>query len=91
MNLAADNSVCGKLSRLIIELNQMAANGINHLRLMASSEDAPTPQPFRVNSSLMQSPGDYNEEIFAGLDRCLGEMSKRGMRATMTLANEWQG
>ncbi|GAB7359661.1 hypothetical protein MBLNU230_g6840t1 [Neophaeotheca triangularis] len=90
MNLAADDSVGGNHSRFITELDQMASKGVNHLRLMASSEGAPTHQPFRMDPPLMQSPGEYNEEIFVGMDRCLAEMSKRGMRATMTLANEWQ-
>ena len=90
MNLAADESVGGNYSRLTTELDQMAAKGVNHLRIMASSEGAPTPQPFRMNPPLMQEPGNYNEVVFAGLDRCLDEMSKRGMRATMTLNDEWQ-
>jgi mannan endo-1,4-beta-mannosidase len=38
----------------------------------------------------MQAPGEYNEDIFKGLDICLDEMAKRKMRATMTLNNEWQ-
>ncbi|TKX24180.1 hypothetical protein C1H76_3591 [Elsinoe australis] len=90
MNLAADDAAGGNHSRFITELDQMAAKGVNHLRLMASSEGAPTHQPFRMNPPLMQSPGSYNEDVFVGLDRCLHEMSLRGMRATMTLANEWQ-
>jgi mannan endo-1,4-beta-mannosidase len=90
MNLAADASAGGNYTRLVTELDQMAAKGINHLRIMASSEGAPTPQPFRMNPALMQAPGQYNEEIFKGLDICLAEMSERGMRATMTLNNEWQ-
>lgn len=90
MNLAADGSVGGNYSRLVTELDQMAAKGVNHLRIMASSEGSPTPQPFRMNPPLMQAPGQYNEEIFVGLDFCLAEMTKRGMRATMTLNNEWQ-
>ncbi|KAF1963240.1 glycoside hydrolase [Byssothecium circinans] len=90
MNLAADASQGGNVSRLVTELDQMAAKGVNHLRIMASSEGAPTPQPFRMNPALMDSPGKYNEKVFEGLDRCLDEMSKRGMRATMTLNNEWQ-
>jgi mannan endo-1,4-beta-mannosidase len=68
----------------------MAAKGINHLRIMAASEGSPTPQPFRMNPPLLESPGKYNEDVFKGLDICLAEMSKRGMRATMTLNNEWQ-
>ena len=90
MNLAADDKAGGNYSRLVTELDQMAAKGINHLRIMAGSEGAPTPQPFRMNPPLMNAPGDYNDDIFKGLDICLAEMSKRGMRATMTLSNEWQ-
>ncbi|THZ15101.1 glycoside hydrolase [Aureobasidium pullulans] len=90
MNLAADDHVGGNYSRFITELDQMKAHGVNHLRIMAASEGAPTHQPFRMYPALMESPGNYNEAIFVGLDRCLNEMSKRGMRATMTLANEWQ-
>ncbi|KAJ4341246.1 hypothetical protein N0V87_001987 [Didymella glomerata] len=90
MNMAADGNSGGNYSRLVTELDQMAAKGINHLRIMAGSEGAPTPQPFRMNPPLMNAPGQYNEDIFKGLDICLAEMSKRGMRATMTLSNEWQ-
>lgn len=90
MNLAADESQGGNYSRLITELDQMTAKGVNHLRIMASSEGATTQQPFRMNPPLMDAPGKYNEKIFKGLDVCLNEMSKRGMRATMTLGNEWQ-
>lgn len=90
MNLAADASQGGNITRLLTELDQLAAKGVNHLRIMASSEGAPTPQPFRMSPALMDAPGKYNEQVFRGLDRCLDEMSKRGMRATMTLGNEWQ-
>ncbi|KAJ4303661.1 hypothetical protein N0V90_002562 [Kalmusia sp. IMI 367209] len=90
MNLAADQSQGGNYSRLVTELDQMAAKGVNHLRIMASSEGAPTPQPFRMNPPLMDAPGKYNEKIFRGLDICLDELSKRGIRATMTLNDEWQ-
>lgn len=90
MNLAAPASLGGNITRLRIELDQMAAKGVNHLRIMAGSEGAPTPQPFRMNPPLLEAPGQYNEEVFKGLDTCLDEMSKRGMRATMTLGNEWQ-
>ncbi|CAI6335021.1 unnamed protein product [Periconia digitata] len=90
LNLAAPESQGGNYSRLVTELDQMAAKGVNHLRVMASSEGAPTPQPFRMDPPLMKAPGEYNEEVFQGLDICLDEMSKRGMRATMTLNNEWQ-
>lgn len=90
MNLAADDTAGGTYHRFITELDQMAAVGINHLRIMAGSEGASTPQPFRMEPPLQPSPGKYNEQVFVGLDRCLAEMSKRGMRATMTLNDQWQ-
>ena len=90
LNLAADDAAGGNQTRFLTELDQMAAKSVNHLRLMASSEGAPTTQPFRMYPALQESPGVYNEDIFIGLDRCLAEMSKRGMRATMTLNNQWQ-
>jgi mannan endo-1,4-beta-mannosidase len=90
MNLASDDSQGGNFTRLTTELDQMAAKGVNHLRIMAASEGAPTPQPFRMSPPLMDAPGKYNEKIFKGLDICLDEMGKRGMRATMTLGDEWQ-
>lgn len=57
---------------------------------MASSEGAPTPQPFRMTPALLTAPGIYNDKLLTGLDICLDELSKRGIRATMTLNNEWQ-
>ncbi|GAC96376.1 mannan endo-1,4-beta-mannosidase [Pseudozyma hubeiensis SY62] len=90
MNLAADSDAGGDYNRFIRELDQMAAVGVNHLRIMAGSEGAPTQQPFRMNPPLQPSPGVYNEKILKGLDRCLAEMAQRGMRATMTLNDQWQ-
>lgn len=90
MNLAADTDAGGDYGRFVTELDQMAAAGINHLRIMAGSEGAPTPQPFRMEPALQPQPGQWNEKIFVGLDRCLAEMGKRGMRATMTLNDQWQ-
>ncbi|EPQ28939.1 uncharacterized protein PFL1_03739 [Pseudozyma flocculosa PF-1] len=90
MNLAADDSLGGEHARFIKELDQMAAKGINHLRIMASSEGNPEPQPFRMSPALQKAPMQYEEGIFVGLDRCLAEMAKRGMRATMTLNDQWQ-
>ncbi|CDR88623.1 related to Endo-1,4-beta-mannosidase [Sporisorium scitamineum] len=90
MNLAADSDAGGNHQRFLTELDQLAAAGVNHLRIMASSEGNPTPQPFRMNPPLQPSPGVWNEKIFVGLDRCLAEMAKRGMRATLTLNDQWQ-
>ncbi|EJD51998.1 glycoside hydrolase [Auricularia subglabra TFB-10046 SS5] len=89
MNLAADESAGGNYSRFITEMDQLASRGVNHLRIMASSEGAPTIQPFRMYPALMSAPDKWDEDIFVGLDRCVAEAGKRGMRVTMTLNDEW--
>lgn len=58
-------------------------------RIMSSSEGAPTIQPFRMYPPLMPAPDKWDEKIFVGLDRCIAEAGKRGMRLTMSLNNEW--
>ncbi len=89
MNLAADEDYGGDRSRFLLELDQLAGVGVNHLRIMAASEGAPTPQPSRMLPALMPAPYQWDERVFVGLDRCVAEASKRGMRVTMTLANTW--
>ncbi|KZW00403.1 glycoside hydrolase [Exidia glandulosa HHB12029] len=89
MNLAADDDAGGNYTRFITEMDQMASRGINHLRIMSSSEGAPTIQPFRMYPPLMPAPDKWDEKIFVGLDRCVAEAGKRGMRLTMSLNNEW--
>ncbi|CBQ71814.1 related to Endo-1,4-beta-mannosidase [Sporisorium reilianum SRZ2] len=90
MNLAADADAGGDHARFLTELDQLAAAGVNHLRIMAASEGSATPQPFRMEPPLQSALGEYNEKIWVGLDRCLAEMAKRGMRATITLNDQWQ-
>ena len=58
-------------------------------RIMAASEGAPEVQPYRMYPPLMPEPEKWDEKIFVGLDRCVEEARKRGMRLTMTLNNEW--
>ncbi|ORX52304.1 glycoside hydrolase, partial [Hesseltinella vesiculosa] len=86
MNLASTQG--GDRARLEKELDQMAAMGINHLRIMAGSE-GPDTEPERMRPSLMPEPGQYNEAIFQGLDYLLDAMAKRDMTATMVLNNFW--
>ncbi|CAG8647799.1 7910_t:CDS:2, partial [Scutellospora calospora] len=59
LNLAADESAGGNHSRLILELDDMASKGVNHLRIMAASEGAPTWQPFHVEA---RHAGDHDAE-----------------------------
>ncbi|KAI8374624.1 glycoside hydrolase superfamily [Radiomyces spectabilis] len=88
MHLAADDYHGGNRSRLLLELEQMAAMNINNLRIMASAE-GPNDQPYRLRPALMPSPGKYNEAIFEGLDFLLDAMGRYNMAAVLTLNNFW--
>lgn len=90
MNLGSSEAAGGNLSRLQMELDQMAAVGINHLRIMASTEGSDHRQPFRILPALQYKPGFWDEQVFLGLDRCIAEAGKRGMRLTMVMGNTWQ-
>jgi mannan endo-1,4-beta-mannosidase len=88
MNLATNDST-GDPPRMLRELDRMQAIGITNVRVMASSE-GPDGQPYRMNPALMQSPGQYNDSVFRGLDALLDALAARGMRAVMVLNNYWQ-
>lgn len=78
----------GNRARLRSELDALAAMGIDNLRVLGSSELSP------LRNSLTPAFRDrappYNETLLAGLDFLLAEMSVRGMRAVIYLANFWE-
>lgn len=80
INLASKDEYGGDRRRLNKELDELKEMGVNNLRIMASSE-GPDDQPYRMRPSLQSSPGQYNENIFQGLDYLLDEMGKRNMTA----------
>ena len=88
MNLGASSSP-GDRGRLGRELDRLQALGITNVRVMAASE-GPDTEPYRVVPSLMPQPGVYNEQVFAGLDYFLDQLSQRGIRAVMVLNNYWE-
>lgn len=90
MNLAANASAGGNHSRFETELQQLKDAGVNMLRIMASSEGAPTIQPARMYPALMSAPYEWNEDIFVGLDRCMAKIQDLGMTAILDLANTWE-
>ena len=90
MNLGASDEAGGDIRRLAMELDQLAAVGINHLRVVAASEGSAKRAPFRILPALQHLPGQWDERIFAGLDRCVAEAGKRGMRLTLVMGNTWQ-
>ena len=79
----------GNRERLLAELDLMKEQGIDNLRVMASSE-GPDTEPWRVVPSLQPSPGKLNEDLLIGLDYLLAEMGKREMYAVLCLNNFWQ-
>lgn len=78
----------GNRDRLVAELDQLKALGINNLRIIAGSE-GPDTAPWRMSPSLQSAPGVYNEALWDGLDFLLAEMKKRQMTAVVCLNNFW--
>lgn len=77
----------GDRDRLLAELDQLKALGVNNLRVAAASEESdfalPLSPPFQYKD------GSYNETLFVGLDFLLHEMSKRNIKAVLFLNNYW--
>ena len=78
----------GDRARLGRELDRLAAMGVTNLRIMAASE-GPDTEPYRMLPSLQVAPGQYNEDVFVGLDYLLVAMAERGIRGVLCLSNFW--
>ena len=74
--------------RLERELDQLAAVGVQDLRLLAGAE-GPDDAPGRVVPSLQRAPGEWSPAIEAGMDRALAGLEARSMRAIVCLGNFW--
>lgn len=70
----------GNRTRLDLELDQLAAMGVNNVRIVTGTE-GPDGEPFRMRPALMVSPGKYNEKVFEGLDYFIDALGKRNMTA----------
>jgi mannan endo-1,4-beta-mannosidase len=88
MNLGASGPD-GDRTRLLAELDHLAALGVSNLRIMASSE-GPNGEPYRVTPALQTAPGEYDERLLEGLDFVLAECAKRELYAVMVLTNFWE-
>jgi mannan endo-1,4-beta-mannosidase len=78
----------GDRARLRKELDQLAAQGILNLRVLAISENSTLKRA--VTPAVLQSPGDIDETLWKGLDYLLDEMARRDMKAVLYLNNFWQ-
>lgn len=78
----------GERSRLLKELDNMKALGINNVRVLAVSEK--TDMSSAVRPATTNAPGKYDEELLVGLDFLLAELGKRDMTVVLYLNNFWQ-
>ena len=78
----------GDRARLTRELDQLAAQGVLNLRVLAVSEASTLKRS--VTPVVLQSPKQIDETLWQGLDFLLDEMAKRDMKAVLYLNNFWQ-
>jgi mannan endo-1,4-beta-mannosidase len=78
----------GDRARLTKELDQLAAQGVLNLRVLAISETSTLKRA--VTPAVIQSPGKVDETLWKGLDFLLDEMAKRDMKAVLYVNNFWQ-
>lgn len=79
----------GDRKRLCQELDDLKAMGIDNLRILVGS-DGERGVTTKVEPTLQEAPGVYNDTILAGLDYLLMEMGKREMVAVLYLNNSWE-
>ncbi|WP_314381891.1 beta-mannosidase [Segatella buccae] len=79
----------GNRARLCKELDRMRAMGIDNLRILVGS-DGQRGIKTKVEPTLQEAPGVYNDTILEGLDYLLMEMGKRRMVAVLYLNNSWE-
>jgi mannan endo-1,4-beta-mannosidase len=78
----------GDRVRLVRELDNLKALGINNLRVLAVSESSDIPAA--VKPATTNGFGKYDDELLAGLDFLLAEVAKRDMTVVLYLNNFWQ-
>ena len=79
----------GDRKRLCRELDKMKSLGIDNLRILVGS-DGKRGVKTKVEPTLQEAPGVYNDTILAGLDYLLMQMEKRKMVAVLYLNNPWE-
>jgi mannan endo-1,4-beta-mannosidase len=78
----------GDRARLTRELDQLAAQGVLNLRVLAISENSELKRA--VRPAVLLRPGQIDETLWQGLDFLLDEMARRDMKAVLYLNNFWQ-
>ena len=79
----------GNRERLCKELDFMKANGIDNLRVLVGGEGE-NGLLGKIEPNLQPTPGQYNDDVLAGLDYLLMELGKREMTAVLYFNNAWE-
>ena len=79
----------GDRARLCRELDKLHELGLDNLRILVGS-DGKRGVTTKVEPTLQETPGVYNDTILAGLDYLLQQMGERGMKAVLYLNNAWE-
>ena len=79
----------GDRARLCRELDKLHELGLDNLRILVGS-DGLRGVTTKVEPTLQEAPGVYNDTILAGLDYLLQQMGERGMKAVLYLNNAWE-
>ena len=79
----------GDRARLLRELDKLHELGLDNLRILVGS-DGMRGVTTKVEPTLQEAPGVYNDTILAGLDYLLQQMGERGMKAVLYLNNAWE-
>jgi mannan endo-1,4-beta-mannosidase len=77
----------GNRARLARELDRLKALGVSNLRILASAEEGPLRHSIKPG---FRTKDGWNDSLLRGLDYCLAEVGKRGMKAVLYLSNFWE-
>ncbi|KAI8319813.1 glycoside hydrolase [Martensiomyces pterosporus] len=90
MNLGMASGPSSDRPRVLRDLANLSAHGVNMVRIMAATEGSQFGiQADRMYPVLMTAPGEYNEGVFEGLDWFLAQLPTFNMTAIVTLTNYW--
>ncbi len=79
----------GDRERLVKELDDMKAIGIDNVRVLVGG-DGREGIPSHIAPKLQLEPGVYNDTILQGLDYMMAELEKRDMKAILYFNNAWE-
>jgi len=77
----------GNRARLLRELDRLKELGVSNLRILASAEEGPLKHSIKPG---FRTRDHWNDTLLQGLDYCLAEVAKRGMKAVLYLGNFWE-